>query len=746
MKPTLLVAGNLRPPTPVSAAEEAELKKWVPMDYIIEWFKSRIGKTGVENRVLILKSETASGKSTVLPPQIYNSFVRGGKKDMICTQPRVLTAISNVNTILEHNPFELGRQIGWYTKNYKVRTTTPALISSTVGTLTEQLKTMSDSEIRQKYQFILIDEVHERDLPTDLCIYMLKKFIDRNADQADCPFVVFMSATFSPQPFLDYFSLDIHKNFIWCVGHSAGFDERWDWNDGRTVSNFIISTAKIVEQICLGEGRDDDPHQSDILIFMPGMSQIKEVYKVLSEFNERLARQSPKDVFLLLIMNSDAVRDNNDDYIAMKNNETQLYAVVGGTRFPARRRIIISTNVAETGLTLPFLKYVIDAGLNKGVEYEPQNGIRAIITTPAPQSRIRQRRGRVGRRFRGVFFPLYPKYIYDALPPEQLPQILTENINTIILEILNQQEKLNFDRLGMLTSPSPAAIAECREKLYELGLIEPIIVGSAGSPGNALDGGLSRPEMRLTPLGEDAVKIDSIAFEAVRAILAAWCWEVWPLDMITGVAFWMSPWRLDPVIDEVLEDDLGIGPEFLMLLGDDFIKGILIFISLQRNLDNLEAWCEKTAISPMEIQEFLQLRDDIIDKFVMQEFNIRAFSENALAYHVGKERFTEIIARIKQCIYDGWRTNLLTYSRGDYMTRRGALVKYIYNGGRIPARKTKKSNGDGGESEKIRQPKNILALGLTLKQVNPKVLAYEIVPTHISVMDGWVAIDQQFNV
>src|SRR5271154_3809205 len=101
--PTLRIKGKLVSPTGDPTFKH-ELDEWIPYEYIINWFKTRLSLTGMKNRVLILKSETASGKSTMLPPEIFKTFVMG--KDfvpgIICTQPRVLTAIENVHEMLKH--------------------------------------------------------------------------------------------------------------------------------------------------------------------------------------------------------------------------------------------------------------------------------------------------------------------------------------------------------------------------------------------------------------------------------------------------------------------------------------------------------------------------------------------------------------------------------------------------------------------------------------------------------------------
>jgi HrpA-like RNA helicase len=202
--------------------------------------------------------------------------------------------------------FRLGETIGWSTKHNKLRPKSYGLLSATIGTLAQQLRTMTDDELLRKYRFILIDETHERDLQTDMTIYMLKNLLLRNENNINCPFVVLMSATFEPQSFIDYFNLSLNDNFIWCRGETAGFDEMWNWNEGRTVNNYPQSAATVVEKI-VTENPDDDPQRADILIFMPGKAEFIDTEQWLNKLNAKLAEQNKK-VFSLVQIDSQAVQ------------------------------------------------------------------------------------------------------------------------------------------------------------------------------------------------------------------------------------------------------------------------------------------------------------------------------------------------------------------------------------------------------------------------------------------------------
>lgn len=524
--PTLMIKGKLVSPNN-DPAQQKILNEYIPYEYILEWFKARMSLSGVENRVLILKSETASGKSTLLPPKIYEAFIhgKGNVPGLICTQPRVLTAIENVSQMVaNYSSFlRLGKTIGWSTQHNKFRPESFGLLSATVGTLTQQLKTMTDESIMKKYRFILIDETHERDLQIDLTICMLKSLLMRLRNNPNCPFVVLMSATFEPESFLRYFSnvgnassvdgnvgsnvgtnvnsvsnvnsvgsnvntptntttfpVTAVNNFIWCRGEAAGFDEMWDWNQGRTVNNYPSAAAEIVEKICT-EGRNEDPLRADILIFLPGKAEFEETARVLGIVNAKLAAAGIP-VFSLLQIDGDAVKRNTRDnrYLNVPAGDHEV--IINGTKHVPGRRLILTTVVAETGLTLNNLKYVIDAGYNRETEYNPTLGINALLTKPIPQSRMKQRRGRAGRKFRGVFYPLYPKYIYDKMQVQQFPQILTADITPIILDIIFEQLRakmsagdhdptFDMNNIDLVDVPSPDALIAALGKLYAIGFI-----------------------------------------------------------------------------------------------------------------------------------------------------------------------------------------------------------------------------------------------------------------------------------
>jgi HrpA-like helicases len=222
---------------------------------------------------------------------------------------------------------------------------------------------------------------------------------------------------------------------------------------------------------------------------------------------------------------------------------------VDNVKYKVSRRIILSTNVAETGITLNGLKYVIDSGYDRTIEYFPENGIGGLITKPAPISSIIQRIGRVGRTAPGYFYPLYPKYIYDRLQKQRLPKILTESIAPICFAMYKTQGEI-FDPLpDMIDPPSKAAIAETLEKMYNLGFIEYSDEITADF----------RLKMKFTPMGMMVWDINGLTPESLRMILASLFWKVHIEDLIT-IAAYLESAKANSIVLE--RKNLSIGKSF----------------------------------------------------------------------------------------------------------------------------------------------------------------------------------------
>ena len=169
------------------------------------------------DRILIIRSSTGSGKSTLLPPEFYHLFYEKDSRNIACTQPRVLNALSLPAEIVpwhsaEHlaktgktqrTPLKLGQNIGYQTGNF-IQKPPSGIVYMTIGILQAQLNVMTIVDFMNKYSVIFIDEAHERSINLDNTLFLLKRLVSNSYQNPKCPFVVIMSATLDTHLYCDY--------------------------------------------------------------------------------------------------------------------------------------------------------------------------------------------------------------------------------------------------------------------------------------------------------------------------------------------------------------------------------------------------------------------------------------------------------------------------------------------------------------------------------------------------------------
>lgn len=717
--PTLLIKGNLKEVE--GGVPQKTLDDYIPVDYVLEWLATRQTWAGVSNRVLFLKSDTGSGKSTAFPAELFLRLVKNAipLRSIICTQPRILTAVGNVMQIVKHSgekyaaEFRLGENIGWSTQYNKYKISKPGgLISATLQTLTQILVSSSDKDIMATYKYIIIDEVHQRGVEVDLAILLLKAMLDRNADKPECPFVILMSATFDPTEFGEYFGVSLKTNFIKCAGATATITEHWEWNQNRTVNNVYMATCDIIESILSSVTTSA---RNDILVFVPGSEERKMLEEIMTS---RLGNMERKSVVAhrMLTIDSDAVKTENDDYQqVMKPHEAGNPC-----------NIIISTSVSETGVTYNNLKYVIDFGFDRTMEYNPVHGTLSLLTFPAQKSKLIQRKGRVGRKFPGDYYPLFPKYIYDMLPDQQHPEIIMAEPIKIILQIIYEHYKnardveFSLSNMKMPTMPTPDAIFAAIEKLYALGFVSPYGVGHTNmsetetstddTKNKEFERNIKatvddRPngwnKFSLTRLGHIAVKLYLIPCELIRAIIAAYSHDVCVMDMISiaaGLIVKNAHEEVSAAGKALHKRNKLLNHELFSMLSMHsciFLNGLRMYLlscpmlsAAIPSMDELiESYNEREKllgkVGPL-LDEYNKAREDIIAALMGLGLDIGYGKANSIIDTTPDNGFQVCLSKISACIYDGFRCNLLIRrdaprakagkSPYEYYTRSGARV------------------------------------------------------------------------
>ncbi len=657
--PTLLQSGTLSQPKIPNPDKKSTVQ--LLMDV---YFRTRVGTPAEhpEDRILVLKSGTGSAKSTALPTTIYRELFQSmGERNIAITQPRVLTAIEITNTIVSsgHYPeMVLGETIGYQTGQF-MRRPIRGVIFLSQGTLDAQLRVMTDDEIISRYSVILIDEAHDRSIQTDMSLMLLKHLIHRNLHRADCPFLIVMSATFNTEKYAKYLiggrTPDTHT---WVVeGHSHPVEEVFLEQTAGNVIQCVIDTVVTTHK---SRYRNENQEFRDMLVFAHSAYAIDKI-------SEGLERQNNPDLpYKVMPLSSAQVSSGNTGDI-YKPLDKQRVTIRGRTVTPVRR-VIVSTNVAETGLTIPTLGYSIDTGLVKSAEFNPIYGCKVLVDKPVTRGMAKQRRGRAGREAPGVWLPIYTRETYDAMTEDQFPQIITEDFSGTLLSIIYKfyepnipdftdwtkshtvddvKKLFSVSEIDMLDTPPTDMIWYALNKLYMLGFID--------------------RDVMLTRLGKIANYMSRVSVEGRRALLATYEVGVPAQEMATIVAT-IETGGLGSITDR---------REYKSRRMDDNIEPVHIYndflkkLATTDDLDKLQKWCVKRGINYSGFMSMLGTRDDII--YALADAGVNPYTKNEDEFddcgtHVGK---------LLQCLHAGYRLNVVENVGGEWRCEQTGLSPVV---------------------------------------------------------------------
>ncbi len=759
MPPTLLIAGTLKAPD--------VLQGELPIEYIQRWLKKRMIEYGghgaeLKDRIIIVRSETGSGKSTVLPVNIFrilrNKNTSLGEKyrgaSVICTQPKVLTAVALANDVSSErlidgvkvrlNPDMIMKTTVGYQTGPITERPICGLIYATAGVLAVQLRNQDDIDIMMKYKFIIVDEAHERSLDSDFMLMLLKNFYERNVGDTRLPFLILTSATFDVKRYAEYFG--VPDNIIEVTGRSFGINIHWL---EKSVNNYLKEAITLIQKIH-EENLNDVPEKADILMFVPGAMESKEIESGMQQINKQYTRNIRP--MLIVVINSESIASQSNDFKLIFEKMDKLPLV---NNVKPLRRLIISTTVAETGLTIDTLKYVLDGGWNRSKETYQPFGARGLVTRPAPQSRIEQRKGRVGRLFTGEFYPLYTKETFNLLDKQQLPDIISNGIEDVFLPIVKEQQKQKIRRnitsefliadMNMLEPPSVETFLMVNTVATTLGFLSPCSYLPRSWPpeDNKIKLGTEKYGYGLTEIGFIASMFGRTSMEGIRILLMGYIENVSMQDLITMVS--MIGTSFEDLFTNQEKKSKSMGNKLLMLsdeekilISDDFIEIILIFnkimkkiSSSQGELRDITKWFKDNGLKFDNIIEVLKKRDSIIEEMISVGLNpFKNEEQNLHTCDIDK------IIQIKQCLYNGFRNKLLIFDKKDYCYKTNLGLK------------VKVSQTINNMQNK---PKYILTDQIILTSSNKQnpdkqmLLQYVAKCNLISILDGYIGIDESFN-
>jgi len=384
-----------------------------------------------DNQVIVICGETGSGKTTQLPKMCLDAGL--GIYGMIGhTQPRRLAARSVATRIAEELKTEMGAAIG-----FKVRFTDTLGESSLIKLMTDGilLSEIHHDPFLNKYDCIIVDEAHERSLNIDFLLGYLKQLILKRRDLK----IIITSATIDPQRFAKHFD---NAPIIEVSGRTypVEVEYRDPHNDKQQSIDMPIAIGHCVDEI----SRID---RGDILVFLSGERDIRETADYLSKQNLQHTEILP------LLARLSASEQNK---------------IFGRS---SKRRIILSTNVAETSLTVPGIKYVIDSGLARISRYSWRSKIQRLPIEAISQASANQRKGRCGRVSAGICFRLYAEDDFNLREEFTAPEIQRTNLAAVILQMENMQLG-HVEDFPFVEPPDSRLVNDGYKLLHELGAID----------------------------------------------------------------------------------------------------------------------------------------------------------------------------------------------------------------------------------------------------------------------------------
>lgn len=398
------------------------------------------------SRVVVLCGETGSGKSTQLPKLCLQAG-RGIHGMIGHTQPRRLAARSLSSRIADELGSPLGGAVG-----FKIRFTDHTAPTTLVKLMTDGIllaETQSDRFLDQ-YDTIIVDEAHERSLNIDFLMGYLRRLLDRRKDLK----VILTSATLDADKFANHFDLDGQPApIIKVAGRTYPVELRYRPLLTEDVNEESNNTERdLLSGIVEGVHELHAAGPGDILIFLPTEAEIRAATKRLrSSLAGQLHRQE-LDILPL--------------YARLSNKDQNRVFQPGG-----RRRIVLATNVAESSITVPGIRYVIDAGTARISRYAPRTKVQRLPIEPISRASADQRAGRCGRLGPGICLRLYSETDYEARDQYSTPEIRRTNLASVIL----QTEALKLGKIAefpFLDPPRPEAIRDGYKTLYELGAVD----------------------------------------------------------------------------------------------------------------------------------------------------------------------------------------------------------------------------------------------------------------------------------
>ena len=420
-----------------------------PPDLPITARKDEIVAAIRAHQVVVIAGETGSGKTTQIPKMCLEAGL-GIEAKIGCTQPRRVAALSISRRIAEELQVNWGREVGC-----KIRFDDRSNAQTYIKLMTDGIllaETQGDPDLAE-YNAIILDEAHERSLNIDFLLGHLKGLLARRKDLK----LIVTSATIDTQAFSRHFD---NAPIIEVSGRLYPVEVQYQPLDAdseeRGEVSYVEAAVQATERILY------ETNTGDVLIFMPGERDIRET-------GDQLEGRFSGEAEIVPLFGR-----------LSSGDQQRVFAP------SSRRKIVIATNIAETSLTIPGIRYVIDAGLARISRYNPRTRTKRLPIEPVSQSSANQRKGRAGRVQEGVCIRLYAEDDFNSRPAFTQPEIQRANLAEVILR-MKAFHLGDIATFPFVQPPTPAGIANGYALLQELGALN--------------------EDRNLTRLGEDLARL-----------------------------------------------------------------------------------------------------------------------------------------------------------------------------------------------------------------------------------------------
>ncbi len=433
--------------------------------------------------VLVVVGETGSGKTTQLPQFLLDDL---GRPNIACTQPRRVAALTVAQRVAVERRCVLGEEVG-YTVRFDDKTSRQTRLKyMTDGML---LRECLIDPLLKRYDIIILDEAHERTIATDILLGLLKAARERRKGSFR---LIIMSATLDVEGYQGFFP------------ESSGF--------------FIRGGQHPVDVFCLSAPQESyldalvaavlqlhhDEKEGDILGFLTGQEEIEVAHRLI---NERIKALTDSDI--------DGSRAGR-----RKLHVVPMYAALPPDKQllafepvpEGDRKVVLSTNIAETSITIPGIRYVVDPGFVKSRSYNPGLGADLLQVLPISKAQAWQRTGRAGREGPGKCYRLFTEEAFMGLKEVAQPEIQRANLASVVLQLksMNIKDPLTFD---FMDPPPKASLIRALELLYGLQALDPL--------GNLTDLGRELARLPVDPMFARAIiKSEEIGDGCLQPVIA----------------------------------------------------------------------------------------------------------------------------------------------------------------------------------------------------------------------------------